>query len=57
MDDSSKDRLIRSRVEEERFQRYELARQTASRKAGYDVCFSEWVRQACDRQAERDLKR
>lgn len=57
MDESSKDRLIRSRVEEERFQRYELARQTASRKAGYDVCFSEWVRQACDRQAERDLKR
>ncbi len=57
MEESSKDKLIRSRVESERFRRYEQACQAASRKAGFDICFSEWVRKACDRQAETDLKR
>lgn len=57
MEESSKDKLIRSRVEAERFKRYEQACQAASRKAGFDICFSEWVRKACDRQAETDLKR
>ncbi len=56
VDESSKDRLIRSRVEGERFERYEEACQAASRRAGYDICFSEWVRKACDRQAEEDLR-
>jgi hypothetical protein len=52
---NDKTMFIRTRVQEERLDRYEQAFSAWAKESEADMTLSDWVRRACDRQAEEDL--